>query len=108
MKMIRAMVRPEKASEVMVELAEAGFPAVTKMDVAGRGKQRGLKVGDVHYDEVPKELLLLVVEDDCKDDVIKIITRAAKTGQKGAFGDGKIFVSDVLEAYTISSGSKTL
>ena len=108
MKMIRAMVRPEKASEVMVELAEAGFPAVTKMDVAGRGKQRGLKVGDVHYDEVPKELLLLVVEDDCKDDVVKIISRVAKTGQKGAFGDGKIFVSDVLEAYTISSGSKTL
>lgn len=108
MKMIRAMVRPEKASEVMVELAEAGFPAVTKMDVAGRGKQRGLKVGDVHYDEVPKELLMIVVEDDCKDDVIKIISRTAKTGEKGAFGDGKIFVSDVLEAYTISSGSKTL
>ena len=108
MKMIRAMVRPEKASEVMVELAEAGFPAVTKMDVAGRGKQRGLKVGDVHYDEVPKELLMIVVEDDYKDDVIKIISRTAKTGEKGAFGDGKIFVSDVLEAYTISSGSKTL
>ncbi len=108
MKMIRAMVRPEKASEVMVELAEAGFPAVTKMDVAGRGKQRGLKVGDVHYDEVPKELLLLVVEDEAKEDVVKIISRVAKTGQKGAFGDGKIFVSDVLEAYTISSGSKTL
>ena len=108
MKMIRAMVRPEKASEVMVELAEAGFPAVTKMDVAGRGKQRGLKVGDVHYDEVPKELLMIVVEDEAKDDVIKIISRMAKTGAKGAFGDGKIFVSDVLEAYTISSGSKTL
>ena len=108
MKMIRAMVRPEKASEVMVELAEAGFPAVTKMDVAGRGKQRGLKVGDVHYDEVPKELLLLVVEDEAKEDVVKRISRVAKTGQKGAFGDGKIFVSDVLEAYTISSGSKTL
>ena len=108
MKMIRAMVRPEKASEVMVELAEAGFPAVTKMDVAGRGKQRGLKVGDVHYDEVPKELLMMVVEDEAKEDVVKIISRVAKTGQKGAFGDGKIFVSDVLEAYTISSGSKTL
>jgi len=108
MKMIRAMVRPEKANEVMVELAEAGFPAVTKMDVAGRGKQRGLKVGDVHYDEVPKELLMIVVEDECKDDVVKIISRVAKTGQKGAFGDGKIFVSDVLEAYTISSGTKAL
>ena len=92
----------------MVELAEAGFPAVTKMDVAGRGKQRGLKVGDVHYDEVPKEMLLMVVEDECKDDVIKIISRVAKTGAKGAFGDGKIFVTDVLEAYTISSGTKTL
>jgi nitrogen regulatory protein PII 1 len=108
MKMIRAMVRPEKASEVMVELAEAGFPAVTKMDVAGRGKQRGLKVGDVHYDEVPKELLMMVVEDEAKEDVVKIISRVAKTGQKGAFGDGKIFVSDVLESYTISSGSKGL
>ena len=51
---------------------------------------------------------MIVVEDDCKDDVIKIISRTAKTGEKGAFGDGKIFVSDVLEAYTISSGSKTL
>ena len=108
MKLIRAIVRPEKSSEIMVELAEAGFPAVTKMDVAGRGKQRGLKVGDVHYDEVPKEMLLMVVEDECKDDVIKIISRVAKTGAKGAFGDGKIFVNDVLEAYTISSGTKTL
>ncbi len=108
MKLIRAIVRPEKSSEIMVELAEAGFPAVTKMDVAGRGKQRGLKVGDVHYDEVPKEMLLMVVEDECKDDVIKIISRVAKTGAKGAFGDGKIFVTDVLEAYTISSGTKTL
>ena len=108
MKLIRAIVRPEKSSEILVELAEAGFPAVTKMDVAGRGKQRGLKVGDVHYDEVPKEMLLMVVEDECKDDVIKIISRVAKTGAKGAFGDGKIFVTDVLEAYTISSGTKTL
>ena len=52
--------------------------------------------------------MLLVVEDEAKEDVVKIISRVAKTGQKGAFGDGKIFVSDVLEAYTISSGSKSL
>lgn len=108
MKMIRAIVRPEKVTEVMVELAEAGFPAVTKIDVAGRGKQRGIKVGDVHYDEIPKELLMLVVKDEDKDDAIKIIVKTAKSGQKGAFGDGKIFISEVEEAYTISSGSNVL
>jgi len=108
MKMIRAIVRPEKVNEVMIELAEAGFPAVTKIDVVGRGKQRGVKVGDIHYDEIPKELLMMVVKDEDKDDAVKIITKTAKTGKAGAFGDGKIFISDVEEAYTISSGSKSL
>jgi nitrogen regulatory protein PII 1 len=31
---------------------------------------------------------------------------AARTGEKGSFGDGKIFVSPVLEVYTVSSGVK--
>ena len=109
MKMIRAIVRPEKVDEVLVELSEAGFPAVTKIDVVGRGKQRGIKVGDVHYDELPKELIMMVVENDVdKDDAITIIKKVAKSGKEGAFGDGKIFVSDVEETYTISSGSNTL
>lgn len=108
MKMIKAIVRPEKVSTVMSELSDGGFPAVTKIDVAGRGKQRGVKVGDIYYDEIPKELLLLVVKDEYKDDVIKIIIKNAKSGEKGAFGDGKIFVSDIEEAYTISSGLKEL
>ena len=41
MLMVRAIVRPEKANEVIAALMYAGFPAVTKMDVYGRGKQRG-------------------------------------------------------------------
>lgn len=108
MVMIKAIVRPEKVGIVLSELCDAGFPAVTKLDVVGRGKQRGVKVGDVYYDEIPKEMLMLVVNDDDKDDVVKIIMRVAKTGEKGAFGDGKIFISSVEEAYTISSGSKAL
>jgi len=103
MKMIRAIVRPEKASFVLDELSDAGYPAVTKIDVVGRGKQRGVKVGNVHYDEIPKELLMMVVEDSAVEEVITIVTKAGKTGE-GTFGDGKIFVSDVEEAYTISSG----
>ena len=108
MVMIRAIIRPEKVGIVLSELSDAGFPAVTKLDVMGRGRQRGVKVGDVFYDEIPKEMLMMVVRDEDKDDVIKIVMKNAKTGEKGAFGDGKIFVSPVDEAYTISSGSNIL
>ena len=104
MLMIRAIIRPEKVAEVLSELLEAGFPAVTKMDVMGRGRQRGIQFGDVYYDEIPKEMLLLVVKDEDKNDVVDIIMKKARTGESGAFGDGKIFVSPVIEAYTVSSG----
>ncbi|OCL27244.1 nitrogen regulatory protein P-II family [Orenia metallireducens] len=107
MKMVRSIVRPEKVNEILAEVSDAGFPAVTKIDVAGRGKQRGVKVGDIHYDELPKEMLLMVVNDEDVDDLVKIIIRTAKTGE-GNFGDGKIFVSEVEEAYTISTGKKGL
>ncbi len=103
--MIRAIIRPEKADAVMSALMEAGYPAVTKMDVFGRGKQRGIKIGDVTYDELPKVLLLIVAKKSDKDLVIKTVISAAKTN-KGSFGDGKIFVSPVEEVYTVSSGVK--
>ncbi|PKM81964.1 MAG: P-II family nitrogen regulator [Firmicutes bacterium HGW-Firmicutes-14] len=108
MLMIKAIVRPEKTNQIMAELNDAGFPAVTKIDVVGRGRQKGVVVGDVVYDEIPKEMLLIVVNDLDKDDVISVIFRNAKTGEKGAFGDGKIFVTPVEEVYTISSGKKEL
>lgn len=102
--MVRAIIRPEKCDEVLAALMYAGFPAVTKMDVYGRGKQRGMKVGEVTYDELPKELVFAVVKDADKDFVVRVIMQAARTGSKGAFGDGKIFVTPVEEVYTISSG----
>lgn len=108
MYMIRAIIRPDKVSEVLSELLDAGFPEVTKMEVYGRGKQKGIKVGDVHYDELPKEMLLVAVKDEDKDDVIKIIMRTARSGEKGAFGDGKIFVAPIDEVYTVSSGKSGL
>ena len=104
--MLRSIVRPEKVDNVLAALMEAGFPGVTKMSVVGRGKQRGIKIGEVTYDEIPKELLLIVVKDQDRDFAIKTIIKAARTGEKGAFGDGKIFVVPVLESYTISSGIK--
>lgn len=106
--LVQAVVRPEKVHTVMKALLEAGFPAVTKMDVFGRGKQRGLKVGEITYDELPKEMLLVVVGDHDKELVVQTITESARTGAQGAFGDGKIFLLPVEEAYTVSSGAKGL
>jgi nitrogen regulatory protein PII 1 len=106
MLMIRSIIRPEKTDAVLEALMEAGYPAVTKVTVVGRGKQRGIKIGDITYDEIPKEMLITVVPDRDKDFVIKTILKTARTGEKGSFGDGKIFVSPVLEVYTVSSGIK--
>jgi len=88
----------------MAALLDAGFPAITKVNVHGRGKQRGLKIGDIHYDELAKEMLLIVVPEETKDLVLSVVMKAARTGVDGAFGDGKIFVSPVEEVYTVSSG----
>jgi nitrogen regulatory protein PII 1 len=104
--MIQSIVRPEKVHEVMKALLDAGFPAVTKMDVFGRGKQRGLKVGEITYDELPKEQLLVVIPDGDKDLAVETVLKSARTGDKGTFGDGKIFISKVEETWTVSSGTK--
>jgi nitrogen regulatory protein PII 1 len=107
MLLVRAIIRPEKVGAVMSEVAAAGFPGVTKMSVYGRGKQKGITVGEVTYDEIPKEMLLYFINDEDKDDLVKIIMRIAKTGD-GNFGDGRIFVSSVESAYTISTGKPGL
>ncbi len=104
--MIRSIVRPERVDAILAALMEAGFPAVTKYAVAGRGKQRGIKIGEVTYDELPKVMLMTVVPDEDKEFVIDTVMKTGRSGSKGAFGDGKIFISDVQEAYTISSGVK--
>jgi nitrogen regulatory protein PII 1 len=104
MLLIRAIVRPEKSPAVMKDLFNAGFPAVTKISVFGRGKQRGLKVGNVTYDELPKELLLMAINENDKDFVVETIMESARSTPKGQAGDGKIFITPVEETYTISSG----
>ena len=45
MQMVRAIIKPDKKSEVASVLAKANFPALTKWDVLGRGKQQGVQVG---------------------------------------------------------------
>ncbi|CUH96903.1 hypothetical protein P22_3015 [Propionispora sp. 2/2-37] len=108
MLLVRAIVRPEKKDEVLYELSTAGFHAATVFDVVGRGKQKGIKVGGIVYDEIPKVMIMTAVRDEDKDDVVSVILRTAKTGENGTFGDGKIFISPIEEAYTVSTGAKGL
>ncbi len=103
--MIKAVIRPEKTEEVVEALAQEGFLALTRVDVVGRGKQGGLSVGEVVYDELPKSLLLLVVQEEEVERVCNTIIESARTGR---FGDGKIFVSPVEEVYTIRTGRAEL
>lgn len=103
MKMIRAIIRPEKVEDVANALDTQGFPALTKIEVFGRGKQRGLQVGSITYSELPKTMLLIVVDDPDIEQVIETIQHSARTGN---IGDGKIFVTDVIETYTIRTGER--
>ncbi len=103
--LIQAIIRPEKMLEVTEALAEVGIQALTKVPVIGRGKQSGLKVGDISYKDLPKEMVQTIVEDHFKDDAVKAIMDAARVGE-GNHGDGRVFVIPVLESYTIRSGEK--
>jgi nitrogen regulatory protein PII 1 len=105
MKMIRAIVRPERVENVVDALDEAGFVAMTKMEVIGRGKQKGIQLENIYYDEIPKTMLMLVAEDNQTDKIVEIVSDSSYTGN---FGDGKIFVSPVDEAYTVRTRSSSL
>lgn len=105
MQMIRAIIRPNKETEVVESLEKEEYVSLTKMDVFGRGKQRGIHTAEVQYDELPKTMLMLVVEDQEKSKVVDIIQKTAYTGK---YGDGKIFVSPVDESYTIRTGESDL
>lgn len=103
MKLIRAVIRPEKEDAVAERLEKAGFPSLTKIDVLGRGKQKGIQVGSATYDELAKSMLVVAVEDDKLEAAVAAISEAAKTGN---YGDGKIFVTPLERVYTIRTGKQ--
>ena len=106
MKMVMAIVRPEKAYEVNRALTEAGYGASTRWSVSGRGKQHGIQVGDIVYDEMTKNILIVVCDDSEKNEIIDVIMDTAQTGETGNSGDGRIFVLPIEECYTVSTQSK--
>jgi nitrogen regulatory protein P-II 1 len=96
MKMVQAIIRPEKLDAVMKNLEERGFIAVTVIEVKGRGEQKGITLEyrgrKMEVDLLPKVKLEVVIRDEEMEGVIGVIKSAAKTGK---VGDGKIFVIPV-------------
>ena len=104
MKMIWAVIRPEVLDRVVRALAMRGYVAMTRFDVYGRGKQKGVIVGGESYD-MPKTVLMMVVNDGSVGEAAAIIEEHARTG---CTGDGRIFITTVDEARTIRTGENGL
>ena len=93
MKMLQAIIRPEKLDAVMKALEEKGFVALTVTDVRGRGEQKGVTLQfrgrRMDVDLLPKVKLEIVLADGEVDSALVAIRETARTG---SMGDGKIFV----------------
>jgi len=104
-KRIEAIVRPAKLDDVKDALNEIGISGLTVVEVKGFGRTGGRKEvyrGSAYVvDFVPKVMIVTIVSDSLVGPVLEAIERSAKTGK---IGDGKIFVSDVLEAVRIRTG----
>ena len=104
MKMIVAVIRPERLQVVKDGLSDIGVCGMTITHVTGRGKQRGLvfttRVGEFIVDEMEKVKLEIVVDDGQVEGVVTSIRRNADTGHPG---DGRIFIMPVLESIRIRS-----
>ena len=101
MKMIRAIVRPERVEHVITDLERSGIVAMTRWEVTGRGRSGGIRIGSARYDELAKVMLMLVVEDQEVQTALGAIVGGARTCNPG---DGRIFITNVTEAYNVRTG----
>jgi nitrogen regulatory protein PII len=107
MKMIKAVIKPFKLDEVRDALTKIGIEGMTVTEVRGFGRQKGhtelYRGAEYVVDMLPKIELELVVSDSRVELVVETIRKAANTGR---IGDGKVFVSPVLEAIRIRTGER--
>ncbi|WAC04410.1 MAG: P-II family nitrogen regulator [Methanoregula sp.] len=105
MKMVKAIIKPERFEFVKKALEEKGFAGMTVVEVKGRGEQKGITLEyrgkSMIVDMLPKIQIEIVTRDEYLDDLIATIAGAAKTGK---IGDGKIFVMPVEKTIRIRTG----
>ena len=105
MKLVKAIIKPERFEFVKKALEDNGFVSMTITDVRGRGEQKGITLeyrgGLMTVDMLPKIQIEIVVKEKDVDTLIATLTESARTGK---FGDGKIFIIPVDKAIRIRTG----
>jgi nitrogen regulatory protein PII len=107
MKLIKAIVRPNKIDDVKNALEKIQISGMTVTEVRGHGKQKGhtaiYRGQEYNVSLLPKMEIEVVVPDSLAEEAIKAIIAAARTGE---IGDGRVFVMPVEESYRIRTGEK--
>ena len=107
MKKIEAIIKPFKLDDVKVALNEIGIQGMTIIEVKGFGRQKGhteiYRGSEYTVDFLPKIKIELVLADTEVDAAIAAIIKAAKTTK---IGDGKVFVSNIEQAFRIRTEEK--
>ena len=105
MKKVEAIIRHFKLEDVKDALTQQGIAGMTITEVRGFGRQKGhtemYRGTEYQVDFVPKIKIEVVVTDAKLQTVLDTIMRSAQTGQ---VGDGKIFVSDLVDVVRIRTG----
>ena len=105
MKKIEAIIKPFKLDEVKEALQELGLQGMTVIEAKGFGRQKGqtelYRGAEYVVDFLPKIKIEVVVGDDQLASAVEAIQNAARTGR---IGDGKIFVSEIIEVLRIRTG----
>jgi nitrogen regulatory protein PII len=106
-KLIKAIVRPNKVDEVKEALAKLSISGMTVTEVRGHGKQKGhtavYRGKEYNVSLLPKMEVEVVVPDGVVDEAIRAIIQAARTGE---IGDGRVFVIPVDQTYRIRTGEQ--
>jgi nitrogen regulatory protein PII len=107
MKLIKAIVRPNKVDDVKEALTKLSISGMTVTEVRGQGKQKGhtavYRGKEYNVSLLPKMEIEVVVQDGIVDEAIGAIIQAARTGE---IGDGRVFVIPVDQTYRIRTGEK--
>lgn len=110
MKLIVAIIRPEKLDDVQRALAERDVYLMTVTDVRGCGRQRGYtevyRGTEVTVRLIPKLKLEIAVNEPFVEATVEAIVHAGRTGDAGTVGDGKIFVLPLEDCVRIRTGER--
>jgi nitrogen regulatory protein P-II 1 len=105
MKMVKAIIKPERFEFVKKALEDKGFIGMTITEVKGRGEQKGITLeyrgGLMTVDFLPKNQLEIVVRDSDVDNLVITLIESARTG---TIGDGKIFIMPIERSIRIRTG----